>query len=161
LGIPQNYNPASTYAAIASKLGNNGKDTSDKQTETPVKSIASRVDEISGSLKKIAATVAIPVALTVGAASAATAPVATTNNLYRQVSETAISYENSTTIIADNSREVSTRITHTANNQGQTVYIDRFTDKIEIHVSGQDAPKLAADRVRDEVEKALSEIFNV
>ncbi len=141
LGLPQNYNANGAYAAIASQLGSNQK--TDTPTDKPVKTIASRVDEINYSLKKMAAAVAVPVALTIGAASAGIEGV--------------------------NPDPVNPQLATVENNvgsgkqqsAGKTIYIDRFADKIEIHVTGQDAPHEAAVKVRDEVEKALAEIFNV
>lgn len=168
LGIPQNYSPTNTYAAITNKLGMKAPDAKNEQstTETPVKSIAARVEDISVSLRKIAASVAIPVALTVGAANAS--PVIPAgqeqNGLFRNIASTVSNYDNSTTITDNKGKDAkynTATVNNTTNNQGRTIHIERFTDKIEIHVSGQNAPQLAAEQVREEVEKALAEIFNV
>ncbi len=110
LGIPQNYNHSGSYAAITSNI------------------------------RKMAAAVAVPVALTVGAASASLDSVAS-------------GLEPSKTVSIDNQSRQSSN--------GKTIHIDRFTDKIEIHVTGQDAPQEVAEQIRTEVEKALEEIFNV
>ncbi len=320
LGIPQNYNANGAYAAITSKLGGKSASESDKQspTETPVRSIAARVDDISVSLRKIAASVAIPVALSVGVANASAASetmiqnhansmidqryevgqinnhasydysrnltdlsnkisktsnlsnittndysrsvadssnrisntnnlskvvatdnsrkvselsqrfeqtssavsneknslynkvsggatydysrtvsdssnrisntnnlskvVATDNsrkiselsqlfeqtssavsneenNLFRNIQSTALAYENSSS--TNNNETFSSKAETVSQSHSRVIHIDRFTDKIEIHVTGQDAPREVADRIRDEVEKALAEILNV
>jgi len=87
------------------------------------------------------------------------------NNLLSNVTESANNYTSSAnSLTADNSTNSlnnDNSQNHTTNNQGKTVHFDRFTDKIEIHVSGVDSPRLAADQVRNEVEKALAEILNV
>ena len=144
LGIPQNYGKTNTYAAITAKFGVNSQEPPKQPntTEKPVKTIAMRVDEINGSLKKMVAAVAVPVALTVGASTAMDAVTADT----AEASKVVAVYESTA-----QKKDVSAK----------TIHIDRFTDKIEIHVTGSDAPKEAAEQVRIEVEKALAEIFNV
>ena len=203
LGLPQDYNQTNTYAAITTKLGVKPPvtDPEQKPDEKPVKSIATRVDEINTSLKKIAASIAVPVVMAAGASQANAsqlmpvnntftqitettekvhAPVTQTeantynafdnrllreeNNLYRNVTNSAESYDNSTSIVDNTGKDASTRystVNNTTNDQGRTIHIDRFTDKIEIHVTGQDAPREVADQIRTEVERALAEIFNV
>jgi hypothetical protein len=135
-------------------------------TEKPVINMATRVEEIAGSLRKLAAATAIPVMMAVGAANANPAglmPVKQ-NALIENVANSAANYDGSTTsLTTDNSQSYTTNNSKsdTINNQGKTVHFDRFTDKIEIHVTGADSPKLVADQVRYEVEKALAEILNV
>ena len=141
LGIPQNYQATNTYAAIASKLG--AKVDSQTTNAKPIKSIASKVDEINGSLRKIAAAIAIPVVLTVGAANTGMESLTPDQGTGQIV--------NINGYASGSKKEAS----------GKTIHIDRFTDKIEIHVTGQDAPKEVAEQVKNEVEKALAEIFNV
>lgn len=171
LGVPM-YNQSSGYLAVASKFGQApganepGMDKPENPTEKPVKTIAARVEEIGGSLRKMAAVAAIPVAMTMGAAGAqAKMPsYAQENQLANHVTEVTETI-NSPGMAIDNSRtDNRNRTTHnTTNEQGKTVYIDRFTDKIEINVSGNDDQTSAAtaERIRDEVEKALAEILNV
>ncbi len=151
LGIPQNYNQTNAYSAIAGKFSSKGLD--DKQTnptEKPVINMATRVEEIAGSLRKIAAITALPVMMSLASPAAASGlmPVNGVDN-NQLVSDT-------TTGLVSN-----TSTNSVSNDNSKTVHFDRFTDKIEIHVSGVDSPQLAADQVRSEVEKALAEIFNV
>jgi hypothetical protein len=211
LGVPQDYNQSNAYSAITSKFGaqvdlamkapSNSPQGGENPTTKPVINMATRVDEIAGSLRKIAATAALPVALTLAAGNARamqplnapsadealsrttqmaySAPVnnlantanyanyanTTENNLFSNVATTANNYNESTLAINNDNSTASYQTTNnnqsTANN-GKTIKIDRFTDKIEIHVhGGSGAPEEAAQRVRDEVEKALAEIFNV
>lgn len=197
LGIPQDYNQSAAYSQITSKFGaqvdlamsGQPKDKTENPTEKPVINMATRVDEIAGSLRKLAATAAIPVALTVGAGNAAamhpetvlpengkniTALMPPENkstgvqpNVYNAFENISTSYENNTlttTEVNNNSKDVRLNAS-TVNNtdQGKNIRIDRFTDKIEIHIHGADAEtgKEVAQNVRDEVEKALAEILNV
>lgn len=165
LGVPQSYKASSDYNAIASKFGinagDNGMVANDQpnEGEKPVKSIANRVEEISGSLKKMAAAVALPIALAVGTANASQPE----NNLFGHMAQTTEVYDQ--TEINNNDGDVRSGVSTPAktNNQGKTITIDRFTDKIEIHIhtSDTEAGKAVADNVRDEVEKALAEILNV
>lgn len=152
LGIPQNYNQGSAYAAITSKLGGNATtDKATNPTEKPVINMATRVEEIAGSLRKIAAITALPVMMSLASANSATGLMPMAN-------------DDTNMLVADSSTGSLTNYNsqnYTTNNQGKTVHFDRFTDKIEIHVSGVDSPRLAADQVRNEVEKALAEILNV
>lgn len=94
---------------------------------------------ITSNLRKMAAAVTIPVGLAVGATSAVDAVAADTAAV----------------------NEVAAVQPTNVERQGKTIHIDRFTDKIEIHVTGVDAPEQAAEQVRVEVEKALAEILNV
>ncbi|WP_297096376.1 phage tail tape measure protein [uncultured Draconibacterium sp.] len=215
LGIPQNYGKTNTYAAITAKLGVDAPEAAKQQntTDKPVKTIAMRVDDISSSLKKMAAVAAVPLAMSIGAANAnvqklvpidnkkvittetTIAPVANSltegnvynafdnrlldnsqqfnnvnstvsteeNKLFKTIFSTADLYNESTNIenSGNNIQQRNSEVNKTDNQHNQTIHIDRFTDKIEIHVTGGDAPQEAAEQVRIEVEKALAEIFNV
>lgn len=168
LGIPQNYGKTNTYASITAKLGGAAPNVSAQQNsnEKPVKTIAMRVDEMGSNLKKIAAAVSVPLIMSAGIANATPTNQLLPdedNKLFNNVTTTSEIYDNSTSI--DNSgrdvKQQSSTVNNTTKNDGSTVYIERFTDKIEIHVSGQEAPQEAAEQVRIEVEKVLAEIFNV
>lgn len=234
LGLPQDYNQTGSYAAITQQFGSQvdlafqGKEKPENPTEKPVINMATRVDEIAGSLKKVAAGLAIPLALGTGQAAAmqpldvpdfgtgANANVQTTRALSVPDQQNTLynAFDNSTTnaltnnsltnvtnndlsrkveninnlanseennLLANNSYDNSTISTSevtnnnnrtdarshvsTVNNtdQGKNIRIDRFTDKIEIHIHTSDAEagKEVAQNVRDEVEKALAEILNV
>jgi len=201
LGTPQDYNQTGLYGAINQKFGaqvdmamtgaSTGSATNDPK-DKPVITMASRVDEISMSLKRMAAAAAIPIALGVGAGNvAANEPLLpqgadsalskTTAQMVAPTKTDALldsfdytsqmisndSYDNSTITNNDvkNNRTDAINRVSTVNNtdQGKTIKIDRFTDKIEIHIhtSDTEAGKAVADNVRDEVEKALAEILNV
>lgn len=201
LGTPQDYNQTGLYGAINQKFGaqvdmamtgaSTGSATNDPK-DKPVITMASRVDEISMSLKRMAAAAAIPVALGVGAGNvAANEPLLpqgadsalskTTAQMVAPTKTDALldsfdytsqmisndSYDNSTlnTNEITNNRTDGRSSVSTVNNtdQGKNIRIDRFTDKIEIHIhtSDTEAGKAVADNVRDEVEKALAEILNV
>lgn len=165
LGVPT-YNQSSNYTAIAAKFGSipatiDGTEAkTENTTDKPVKSIATRVDEISGSLKKMAAAVALPVALTIGAANAA--PVQPENDLFAHMAQTSEVYDSGANA-GEVGREAINRVSTAKIDHGKTITIDRFTDKIEIHIhaSTTQAGKEVAENVRYEVEKALAEILNV
>jgi len=207
LGIPQNYNQTNAYTAIQNKLGlgadpameQNNTRENESPTEKPVKSIMARVEEIAGSMRKMAAVAALPVALSVGQGTDTNslaplqekispavetvekinAPTANAvgnalyenntsneNNLFATTENIANNYDNSSISSTEinGKTDVVNRVATTHNtNQGKTVRMDRFTDKIEIHVhaTGTQAGKDVAENVRDEVEKALAEILNV
>jgi TP901 family phage tail tape measure protein len=156
LGIPQNYNQTNAYSVIASKFGSDGSaiktDKAINPTEKPVINMATRVEEIAGSLRKIAAITALPVMMAVSASASSASELMPMNTAENNLLTSDGSLSSPTT---DNSKN------YTTNNQGKTVHFDRFTDKIEIYVSGVESPRLAADQVRNEVEKALVEILNV
>jgi recombination DNA repair RAD52 pathway protein len=170
LGVPQNYNQTNAYSVITAKFPSAPVAQADNKaanpTEKPVVNMATRVEEIAGSLRKIAAAAAVPVMMTF-ATPASAGSVAEGNSLFNTVTQTAETYDNSTSsLTADNSthtERTDNSKNYTTNNQGKTVRFDRFTDKIEIHVSGGDPTTGAAigERIREEVEKALAEILNV
>ncbi|MBN2814982.1 MAG: phage tail tape measure protein [Bacteroidales bacterium] len=195
LGIPQDYNQTGLYSAINQKFGVQadlamnapGENKPENPTEKPVINMSTRVDEIAGSLRRMAAAAALPIALTLGAGQASamqplnvpdwnqtiTQPVANLpgdgKNLFNAFDNSVAneSYDNSTLTtneITNNRTEEIHRVSATNNtNQGKSIRIDRFTDKIEIHIHGTDAQtgQAVAQNVRDEVEKALAEILNV
>lgn len=183
LGVPQDYNQTGLYSAINQKFGvqadlamnTQGETKPENPTEKPVINMATKVDEIAGSLKRMAAAAAIPVAMTLATAGAAQAmpampAFAGTSIEQTQVDEPLLannSYDNSTITTNDvtNSRtDAVNRVSNVTNtDQGKTIRIDRFTDKIEIHIHGTDAQtgQAVAQNVRDEVERALAEILNV
>jgi hypothetical protein len=170
------------YSAINQKFGVQadlamtapGENKPENPTEKPVINMATRVDEIAGSLKRMAAAAAIPVAMTLATAGAAQAmpampAFAGTTIDQTQVDEPLLannSYDNSTITTNDvtNRTDVMNR-TDAVNrvSSDKTIRIDRFTDKIEIHIHGTDAQtgQEVAQNVRDEVERALAEILNV
>lgn len=146
LGTPQDYSQTGLYGAISQKFGVQadlamnipGQKEGESPTEKPVLNIANKVDEISGSLRRMAAAVAIPVALAV--ASPAMPDVS-----------------------AMGASPITAQSAPTGTDPGKTIRIDRFTDKIEIHIHGTDTEtgQAVAQNVRDEVERALAEILNV
>jgi len=183
LGLPQNYNQTGSYSAIAQKFGSpldialqgTSKGTAPGDSkEKPVINMATRVDEIAGSLKRMAAAVSIPVALTLATSGSAqnipTMPDFVANPIEQtQVEENNLlssnSYDNSqlTTNEINSKTETNNIKNSSVANNNQDRNLNIVIDKIEIRVQPTDnniSQQIAAN-IGGEVEKALAEILNV